>query len=154
MRALAAEIHEGWLEATRYLNMLHLKERKREPLEPWPPDGGWAWSALQYAGLRPAHAPTSHRAILSRGVEASALREGAPYDLGFANILANPLRLMAPSLAAVIGSCGEAFPACFLQMFRACLRPGGRRVHSGSADRPRGLGEPQIAAVKSRPADL
>src|SRR4051812_49143214 len=32
VRALAAEIHEGWLEATRYLNMEHLKERKKEAL--------------------------------------------------------------------------------------------------------------------------
>lgn len=28
----AAETHEGWLEATRYLNMEHLKERKKEAL--------------------------------------------------------------------------------------------------------------------------
>ena len=48
------------------------------------------------------------RAVLSRGVEASATREGAPYDLVFANILAKPLRLMAPSLAAVVGARGEA----------------------------------------------
>ena len=48
------------------------------------------------------------RAVVSRGVEARALREGAPYDLVFANILARPLRLMAPSLAAVIGAEGEA----------------------------------------------
>jgi hypothetical protein len=27
-----AETHEGWLEATRYLNMEHLKERKKEAL--------------------------------------------------------------------------------------------------------------------------
>ena len=46
------------------------------------------------------------RAVLSRGVEARALREGAPFDLAFANILAKPLRLMAPSLAAVIGAGG------------------------------------------------
>ena len=32
VRALAIEIHEGWLEATRYLNMEHLKERKKEAL--------------------------------------------------------------------------------------------------------------------------
>jgi len=32
VRALSAEIHEGWLEATRYLNMDHLKERKKEAL--------------------------------------------------------------------------------------------------------------------------
>jgi len=32
VRALAAETHEGWLEATRYLNMEHLKEGKKEAL--------------------------------------------------------------------------------------------------------------------------
>ncbi len=48
------------------------------------------------------------RAVLSRGVEARPLREGAPYGLVFANILARPLRLLAPSLAAVIGAQGEA----------------------------------------------
>ena len=48
------------------------------------------------------------RAVVSRGVEARALREGAPYDLVFANILAKPVRLMAPSLAGVIGAQGEA----------------------------------------------
>jgi len=31
-RALAIETHEGWLEATRYLNMEHLKEQKKETL--------------------------------------------------------------------------------------------------------------------------
>ena len=50
----------------------------------------------------------SCRAIVSRGVENAALREGAPYDLVFANILARPLRLLAPSLAAVISADGEA----------------------------------------------
>jgi ribosomal protein L11 methyltransferase len=48
------------------------------------------------------------RAIVSRGVENVILREGAPYDLVFANILAKPLRLLAPSLAAVISADGEA----------------------------------------------
>ena len=48
------------------------------------------------------------RAVVSRGVENVRLREGAPYDLVFANILAKPLRLLAPSLAAVIGLSGEA----------------------------------------------
>jgi ribosomal protein L11 methyltransferase len=48
------------------------------------------------------------RAIVSRGVENAALREAAPYDLVFANILAKPLRLLAPSLAAVISVEGEA----------------------------------------------
>jgi putative transposase len=32
VRALAIETHEGWLEATRYLNMEHLKEHKKEAL--------------------------------------------------------------------------------------------------------------------------
>jgi ribosomal protein L11 methyltransferase len=48
------------------------------------------------------------RAIVSRGVENAALREAAPYDLVFANILARPLRLLAPSLAAVISADGDA----------------------------------------------
>ena len=48
------------------------------------------------------------RALVSRGVENALLREGAPYDLIFANILAKPLRLLAPSLAAVISADGEA----------------------------------------------
>jgi ribosomal protein L11 methyltransferase len=48
------------------------------------------------------------RAVVSRGVENRALREGAPYKLVFANILAKPLRLLAPSLAAVIALDGEA----------------------------------------------
>src|SRR5215470_16020958 len=32
VRALAAEIHENWLEALRYLNMKHLSEHKKEAL--------------------------------------------------------------------------------------------------------------------------
>ncbi len=48
------------------------------------------------------------RAVVSRGVENAVLREGAPYDLVFANILAKPLRLLAPSLAAIISADGEA----------------------------------------------
>ncbi len=48
------------------------------------------------------------RAIVSRGVENAALRGGAPYDLVFANILARPLRRLAPSLAAVLSRNGEA----------------------------------------------
>jgi putative transposase len=32
VRALAIEMHENWLEATRYLNMEHLKEHKKEAL--------------------------------------------------------------------------------------------------------------------------
>ena len=48
------------------------------------------------------------KAIVSRGVENRALREGAPYDVVFANILAKPLRLLAPSLAAVTARDGDA----------------------------------------------
>ncbi len=48
------------------------------------------------------------RAVVSRGVESERLREGSPYDLVFANILAKPLRLLAPSLAGVISADGEA----------------------------------------------
>jgi transposase-like protein len=32
VRALAVEIHESWLEATRYPNMDHLREHKKENL--------------------------------------------------------------------------------------------------------------------------
>ncbi len=48
------------------------------------------------------------RPLLSRGVENRLMREGAPYDVVFANILAKPLRLLAPSLAAAISADGEA----------------------------------------------
>jgi ribosomal protein L11 methyltransferase len=48
------------------------------------------------------------KARASRGVENRGLRAGAPYDLVFANILAKPLRLLAPSLAAVTARDGYA----------------------------------------------
>jgi len=48
------------------------------------------------------------KAIVSRGVENRVLRAGAPYDLVFANILAKPLRLLAPSLARVMSRDGVA----------------------------------------------
>ena len=38
------------------------------------------------------------RPVVARGVRHPALRSGAPYDLIFANILAKPLRLLAPSI--------------------------------------------------------
>jgi ribosomal protein L11 methyltransferase len=47
-------------------------------------------------------------AIVSGGVENRALREGGPFDLVFANILAGPLRRLAPSLAAVMTRDGDA----------------------------------------------
>src|SRR5271165_4969705 len=48
------------------------------------------------------------QAVRSRGVENRLLREGAPYDVVFANILAKPLRLLAPSLATVTAPDGDA----------------------------------------------
>ena len=48
------------------------------------------------------------KAVVSRGVENRLLREGGPYDVVFANILAKPLRLLAPSLAAVTAADGDA----------------------------------------------
>jgi len=48
------------------------------------------------------------QALISRGVENILLQGGAPYDVVFANILAKPLRLLAPSLAAVTARDGEA----------------------------------------------
>jgi ribosomal protein L11 methyltransferase len=48
------------------------------------------------------------RPLLSRGVENLLMRGGAPYDVVFANILAKPLRLLAPSLAAVTARDGDA----------------------------------------------
>src|SRR5579883_1824830 len=48
------------------------------------------------------------RPLLSRGVERRDLRERAPYDLVFANILARPLKLLAPSVATLTAPRGEA----------------------------------------------
>jgi ribosomal protein L11 methyltransferase len=39
--------------------------------------------------------------VVARGVQHPALMSGKPYDLIFANILAKPLRLLAPSIAGV-----------------------------------------------------
>lgn len=48
------------------------------------------------------------RAVVSRGVENTALREGGKFDIIFANILARPLCRLAPSLAANLVPDGEA----------------------------------------------
>jgi ribosomal protein L11 methyltransferase len=48
------------------------------------------------------------RPLVSRGVERQELRTGGPYDLVFANILAKPLRRLAPSLSDVMTQGGEA----------------------------------------------
>jgi ribosomal protein L11 methyltransferase len=47
-------------------------------------------------------------AIVSKGVENRDLRDYGPYDVVFANILAKPLRLLAPSLAGVLSWDGDA----------------------------------------------
>jgi len=51
---------------------------------------------------------TYAHAIVSKGVENRELRDNGPYDVVFANILAKPLRLLAPSLASVLSWDGEA----------------------------------------------
>ena len=48
------------------------------------------------------------RAIVSKGVESRELRDHGPYDVVFANILAKPLRWLAPSLAGVLSRDGDA----------------------------------------------
>jgi ribosomal protein L11 methyltransferase len=48
------------------------------------------------------------RVILSDGYRAKALRDGAPYDLVVANILANPLIELAPGLARALAKNGNA----------------------------------------------
>ncbi len=64
--------------------------------------------AVANQNIRLNRAAPFARALVSRGVETRALRQGAPYDLVFANILAKPLRLLAPSLAAILARDGEA----------------------------------------------
>ena len=53
-----------------------------------------------------ASARSASRSLARR--RGARLREGAPYDVVFANILARPLRLLAPSLAAITAPGGEA----------------------------------------------
>jgi ribosomal protein L11 methyltransferase len=48
------------------------------------------------------------KALVSKGIDNPALRAGAPYDLVFANILAKPLRALAPALGAAIARDGDA----------------------------------------------
>jgi ribosomal protein L11 methyltransferase len=55
------------------------------------------WTARQNARQNGAGAFV--RPVTAAGLEHPDLRQGAPYDLIFANILARPLRLLAPSLA-------------------------------------------------------
>ena len=47
------------------------------------------------------------RPVVARGVLHPALTAGAPYDLIFANILARPLRLLAPSICALASNSAD-----------------------------------------------
>jgi ribosomal protein L11 methyltransferase len=47
------------------------------------------------------------RPVVARGVQHKALVAGAPYDLVFANILAKPLRALAPAVASLTAPGGE-----------------------------------------------
>jgi ribosomal protein L11 methyltransferase len=47
------------------------------------------------------------RPVVATGLRDPGLRAGAPYDLIFANILAKPLRLLAPSIRAVAAQGGD-----------------------------------------------
>lgn len=47
------------------------------------------------------------RPMVARGLSHPALRAGAPYDLVFANILARPLRQLAPAIGAVLAPGGQ-----------------------------------------------
>jgi ribosomal protein L11 methyltransferase len=47
------------------------------------------------------------RLVRSAGLAHPMLRQDAPYDLVFANILAGPLRRLAPSIAGALGAGGE-----------------------------------------------
>ena len=92
------------------------------------------------------------KAVVSRGVESRALREGAPYDLVFANILAKPLRLLAPSLARVMAPDGEAIVSGLLlaDVAGVVVGLGRARLPPARAHRAGGLGEPAADAVKRR----
>ncbi|MBE7219940.1 MAG: 50S ribosomal protein L11 methyltransferase, partial [Caulobacteraceae bacterium] len=47
------------------------------------------------------------RPVVSVGARHAALRDGGPYDLIFANILAKPLRLLAPQIRGVAATGGR-----------------------------------------------
>ena len=57
--------------------------------------------AAARANVRANHATPWVMPVVARGVTHPALRAGAPYDLIFGNILAKPLRRLAPALAAL-----------------------------------------------------
>ena len=63
-------------------------------------------------GAADANARLNHvrpwvRPVTAKGLRSPSLRARAPYDLIFANILAKPLRLLAPSIRGVAGQGGD-----------------------------------------------
>jgi len=57
VQALAVEMHENWLEATRYLNMDHLRQHKKEALRALAAGRRpGAVGAALHGGSAPAHA--------------------------------------------------------------------------------------------------
>ena len=95
------------------------------------------------------------KAIVSRGVESRRLRDGAPYDVVFANILARA----AQAARALARGGHERERRCDRLRPPPCRRAGRARVLAGAgllsrrADRSRGLGEPAIAALRGRLPD-
>ncbi len=61
-----------------------------------------AWANAKLNGAAPYARP-----VVATGLRSPALRAGAPYDLIFANILAKPLRLLAPSIRDVAARGGD-----------------------------------------------
>jgi ribosomal protein L11 methyltransferase len=59
------------------------------------------------ANARLNHVADLVRPVVARGLEHNKLQRGAPYDLAFANILARPLRKLAPDIAALLAPGGE-----------------------------------------------
>ena len=91
------------------------------------------------------------KAIVSKGVESRRCAKSAPYDVVFANILAKPLRLLAPSLAAVTARDGDAILSGLLyaDVRGRAVVLGRAGVLSEGADQSGGLGELEVAAVKN-----
>ena len=64
VRASAVEMHEDWLGATRYLNIDHLREHKKEACEPWPPEVAEARGGVKLTwGSVPHHAQHHQRRL-------------------------------------------------------------------------------------------
>ena len=84
-------------------NALVPRSRRISPSRP-----GWSLAISSSSSAKASGVAGHCQALISRGVENILLQGGAPYDVVFANILAKPLRLLAPSLAAVTARDGEA----------------------------------------------